>query len=302
MYNPFSLYLQYPLGFTMQCINQYNSAIMIIMYAMIITSSIYTTYLLLNLSNSENNYDTMKTIEHAPITIPLLLLCTHIVMAFFARKIYNGFKDGIRPVAPSLYVFIIGKLFMCARIKMAYSSNNYGRAIEFFIREELLLITIQVLTNIIIFPYLKLSYNCLDIYGQERVWKAVLALDGFKTLIIFGLWKNYESGLLSIVFNKIPGSTAQIFLFISSHVIMDVLQSISTIFSLYISKVCDSTEKENVIIENETKSCVLLLCHWMDRYFIENVFKYTSQRDEAINYCNELRGIKDKNLSPYGTV
>ncbi len=255
---------------------------------MILASSIYTVYLFISSSSTEHDYGTMKAIEYAPITKILLVICTHIVLAFFARKMYNGFVLEKTPVSPSLFVFIIGKLFMIPRLIMAYSSGNYGHGLEFFIWEELLLIIIQMTSASILFPRLNLSYDCTNIIGQERVWKAVLVLDTFKTFTVFLLWLTYKPGALSSLFNRIDGFGAQVFLFIGAHILMDTLQSVSTIFSLYIAKLCSKAEEETTVNEYQKKSYMLNMCHWMEQYFIKNVFMHTDLVENANTYCNLL--------------
>ena len=312
MCNPFSLYLQHPLKDTMTLIDNYYKIVSITMCSMIIISAGYITYLFMHMSKTPRDYGTMHAMEHAPITTPLLLVCTHIVMAFFSRKIYNEFKSQKKPLSPSLFIFIIGKVFMIFRMIMAYSSSNYGDAMEFFLLEECLLILVQVITTAKVFPYLKLSYDCSQIEGQERVWKVVIMLDSVKTFAIFILWQSYTPSSLSVIFNRIPGVEAQIFVFVCVHVLTDVLQSISTIFSLYVAKMCsrevicitldDEARSASLDKSNQTKSCTLELCQWMDSYFIRNTFKYSDVVAEANIYCDELINVQQTKADNYGTA
>ena len=120
MCNPISLYLRYPLRWTMMFIENNHKPIMILIYISIVASAIYIIYLFTHSSTREQDYGTMQTIEHAPITTPLLLVCTHIVLAFFAHKLYKIFEAGKMPVSPSVFAFLIGKVFMGPRLIMAY--------------------------------------------------------------------------------------------------------------------------------------------------------------------------------------
>ena len=205
MCNPASLFLQHATRFTMEVIHNNYGLVMRILIVSTMASTIYVLYLFAHLSTEVRDYGTMLAMEHCPFTMPLLLLCTHVILAFLARKMYIGFKQNIGPLAPALFVFFVGKLWMLVRLCMAYSSDNLGDVLEFFLLEESMLIVVQVATTSLIFPRLGLSYTCMNTRGQERVCKAVIILDAVKTLGVYVLRKNHESGGLSRIFNRIPG-------------------------------------------------------------------------------------------------
>lgn len=66
---------------------------------------------------------------------------------------------------------------------------------------------------------------------------------------------------------------------------------------------CSSIE-ENIVESHEMKSYMLSMCHWMDNYFIKNVFKYTTLAEEANTYCDQLNDPNGRNvdLDQYGGV
>merc|ERR1712048_1308751 len=169
---------------------------------------------------------TLEVMEKWPVTL---------VLALYAKKQLGIFRqEGKRPAYPILYTFLTGKFFMIFRLVMSYSSGKLGPAINYFVWQELILISTHMIFSAAILP-------CLDddpdrIQDLKKTFCSITVMDILKTLFTFVYWLNFQPGLMATTCDRLPTIESQIYASLLIHGVLDVVQSATTVFTMYISR------------------------------------------------------------------
>lgn len=189
-----------------------------------------------NLLVNETHFDTMNVIENTPASGVALVIASYMVLAHFIMGLMKNIENNVNPKSPSLLMFLMGKAFMLPRIKMVYASSSLGMSLSYFIQMEAVLIICHVICSIL---STRKYANDFSIEGRAKVFKAIFLTDCIKTGLAFLLWLNSSGvGIIEHWFNRLPDMKSRIAVFLIIHVGLDIIQSIFTVFSLYLADIC----------------------------------------------------------------
>eukprot|EP00756_Hemistasia_phaeocysticola_P004763 Hpha_TRINITY_DN12994_c0_g1::TRINITY_DN12994_c0_g1_i4::g.164374::m.164374 len=186
-----------------------------------------------NLVDEPRDLGALHAFAHS-YAAPFAIIVPHFVLSYLAKKQFRVFQSGASPPAPCLYVFLVGKMFMAARIMMAYSSGVLGTTIDFFIKGEVIMIGFHTLCCVA-----WLSRKRYDPHLVDDVWEVIVSvfvIDCVKTVLVGWMFVGFERGTIADLVDRLPTMNVQGAAFIVTHVVLDILQSCSTTFSLFIAE------------------------------------------------------------------
>merc|ERR1712217_225494 len=126
---------------------------------------------------------------------------------------------------------------------LAYSNDDLGIAMDYFIIQEVLLTTIHAFIAMFGVPLMEKLFQG---QGESRVsfmkkmqarfWTVLLA-DSIKTCIMFIFYfKIFTPGPISRCFNRLPNQSTQIAVAVFVHGVLDAAQALVTFFMFYIAE------------------------------------------------------------------
>jgi len=182
----------------------------------------------------QDDLGTLQAIAHWPFTPALLLGATHLIIALYGQKQFHNFENKERPPLPILFPFIIGKGFMMMRLVMAYSSQRMSYTLDFFVRQEFLLVLVHVACSGLILPFVPQRSNRLR--DMVMVFRFILLMDAGKTVANYLLWSHWTKGVIADTIDRLPDQPSQICASLLIHAVLDMLQSASTVFTMFLSR------------------------------------------------------------------
>jgi hypothetical protein len=287
----------------------------VILGAITLLLTVVSIYGLCTLSPEPQDFQTFKRMEHMPLTPLLLAGATHMVLALFAKqqlsllKVSNRAPPGPKtPPAPILFPFFCGKFFMCFRLMMAYSSGNLGVSINFFLFQELLLIVMHTVLS-----WWFLSKISTDPRKRQDMFQAmlyVILIDTCKTVATGIYFCFFRPGLIAGIFNRLPSVSIQICASLLIHLILDVVQSVSSVFTMYISTFFQGKKRRHYWIELDRGGSVThqdaptdwpflhKFSKWsvavLDMYWIEKLFTDESQPEVSQRAKEVIEIVKQR--------
>jgi len=189
---------------------------------------------------------TFEMVEKNPLFKLLLAFCTHAIIVVFARAQLATLKQEPKEpeehlLYPCLLPFIVGKFFLIARMFMAYSNHDMGIAIDYFVKQEAILIAVHALVAAVGVPLIEKWFQDRFGDGFQTVLQArfcsVLLADSVKTGIMFIFYfALFSPGLIASYFNRLPDEYTQIAVAVLIHIVLDVAQALVTFFMFYIGR------------------------------------------------------------------
>ena len=300
------LYMNYILSPTIQFINSYEFKLKYLMIILMGTIIIYNLIILENirLLDSPKNLGTLKLLEKSPIMLLLVIIASHITVSCFGNSYMKKFMNGQNPPCPGIYPFLIGKIFMIPRLAMTYSTDNFGQSMDFFIREESILICIQFVFIVLIMPLINLKFVPNNYRSQNKIILLFLLLGITKDLFVYKLWKNYSPICIVDIINRIPLISLQINYAIIIHIFLDLFQCMIDTYALIFSEKLQKilfAEVENE--ESSESNYIILFIHKVEAYFIDYAIpKNEYNRRKIDDYLIVLRHENKNYLDhPYGS-
>jgi len=245
--NTFGLYLRYILAPSIKALDGYPCMVTGCGVLILGFLSAISIRGLMNLSAVPEDLGTFQKVEHLPIVPVVLLLCTHIIMMIFAYKQLCVLKnpDKCHLPFPLTYTIFVGKLFMVVRMVMAYSSGEMGTAINYFFWQELILTFMHSALSLLIGdpspPRQDAESRDLSVvrnYSNQlkTVFLMIMAIDTFKTFVMYLYWVYFQPGWIATMFDRIPYMSSQVALSILIHAVLDMVQAAATMFTMFIGR------------------------------------------------------------------
>jgi len=242
----FGLYLKYMLAQSVTIFDKNPRSVVGTGMAIIGILALCTGNGIMNMSAQPKDLGTFQKIEHLPIVPLILLLCTHIIVMMFAHKQLCVLKNpgDVHLPFPLTYTIFVGKMFMVLRMMMAYSSGEMGIAIDYFVWQELILTATHCTLSLFIkdpAPSRQSGENReseLKSYADELslVFLKIIAIDLFKTVVMYFYWVSFQPGWIANVFDRVPFMEAQVCFSILTHAVLDMVQAAATMFTMFIGR------------------------------------------------------------------
>jgi len=268
----FGLYLRKILAPSVYMFQRHMKPISWALGAVLLLMFLYTLYGFANceLGNSDEQAaargeEAFAAVEHAPVTPLVLLFCTHLILMMFATDQFNHLLQSSSHVSfPLTYPVLIGKSFMVFRMCLAYSSKNLGLSIDYFVFQEIILISIHACLAVFVGDPHKSTPEAIPgskpkeqseppleakkksdekslkgvPYAKQLAWAClvVFGIDAFKTLVMFVFWYNFKTGPLAFYFNRLPNIQVMLVASVFIHALLDMLQAAVTMFTMFIGK------------------------------------------------------------------
>jgi len=205
--------------------------------------------------------DTFKILEHSVWVLALVVVATHLVLAVFARrqkvwfdKVGEDHKESLLPPSPILYPFFCGKFFMMIRLFAAYSSGDLGTSIDYFVKQEMILIFLHIIISAVLLSRRKGDPHSAN--DMNFLVLGVTGMDILKTVLMYVFWAYYQKGVIYDIFERLPNKTTRVAVALVVHAILDVMQTVATVFTMWVADAVttfSNTIQEKDYIEGNEK-------------------------------------------------
>merc|ERR1712137_210734 len=162
-----------------------------------------------------------------------------------------GSDKGLPP-SPILYPFFCGKFFMMIRLTMAYSSRDLGTSIDYFVYQDLILTVLHILISAVLLS--QFTGDPHDGDSMNYIVVGVTGMDVLKTLLMYVFWVNYQVGFIHDIFERLPSVWTRVAAAIIIHAILDVIQTLATVFTMWIAEAVKGLNCQIIEVTSENNS------------------------------------------------
>lgn len=233
---PLGWYMDFALKPTIVALEKRGMYVYACVVAMFLCLCVGMTKGLLNMrAEPQADLGTLQAMKHWPMMPVVMLVATHFVVALYGQNQFRDLKKSLRPPLPILFPFLVGKIFLLFRLAMAYSSNRLSHTLEFFVRQELILIALHVTGSMIFLPLVPQKSERLS--DMLRVFWFIFAMDFGKTFADYILWTTWPlGGAIADYVDRLPDQQSQICVSLLIHFVFDAMQTGASLFTMFLSR------------------------------------------------------------------
>ncbi|CAE7834353.1 unnamed protein product [Symbiodinium necroappetens] len=240
-----SIPLRYIINPLVFLVDQFGLCVRCLGVLLVGASAVFFVWYSSNLAPEPHDYQSFEQLERSSLLPALLLVCTLIILVFFSLANLRYLRAGTMPPMPVTYALLVGKVFLLMRMAMSYSSRDMTVALDYFVKQELILISSHALGSFFLVPWTAPTTSEAEHGPQESTTireiekrMAVIALiDLGKTLImLLYWWQLFAPGCIEVYVSRAPAMWAQVVLALAVHLWLDLLQSAITVFTVHLAR------------------------------------------------------------------